>query len=129
MSHIYHDTYLWSLSVQNKVSVHPASKYDFFDYNTFFKTFYRDDKGKVKQNHISNVTHKDSRYRNQYQAWLWKSNLPVHEVDLYDSIKKYFDGNAEYPANFKLAVDNGKMIIMEVSTKRMKPIDAPCLNV
>ena len=59
---------LVKLNSSNKVTVHLASNDDVFGYDTFFKTFYRDYKRKVKRNHICSVTHKESRYRNQYEA-------------------------------------------------------------
>ena len=122
------DDMLAKLNESDKVTVIPTKESDFLDYDAYLSHFYRDFVKKVQVNHIFSATHQESRVKNKFVVDIRRSDLPEHEVDAHDAIKRNFEGKQDYPT-FADAVNNRKKIMKDLEGKLLKMLTPPGINI
>lgn len=114
------------LSFSESITVQPTKADQFFDYDKYFDSYYRNFEGLVKQNHIFS-SHQNSRVGSGFFVDLRESNLEEHQIVRHQAIKRNFPGRSEY-TNVRDAVANRPNDMKKLLGELLQPIVAPGIN-
>ena len=114
------------LSFSDSITVHATTADQFFDYDGYFDSYYRDFEGMVKQNHIFS-SHQNSRVDNRFLVDLRESNLEEHGISHHQVIKRNFPGRTNY-TTLKEAIANRPKDMRQSFRGHLQPIIPPGIN-